>query len=991
MKNKNFSKPIAQFSVALLIVVILNITLITAADWDNVKDYNSETKEVTITNAFGLGNDLVKVKLTDNTYRCEEDCYAEGTTILYVDGYLIDSIYFKHKEGKDKWKEKPIKDYKIYIQDGTKDKSVSDFSTNCNTILGNGSGQDCTTTIIGSHIEQVPVWKKYDNEELLPGTYNWRLEGKKESWQTIDWLATWQGVEVDEWALWTTVGANSFVDDFERPDGLLGNNWTIDSGVGIEIRNGRMIINQSGAHHINGTDTNLNNSHKQLEVRFRAEVKPTGEVNANVQLRITDEKTFRIHEFGINRTTIEISNGGVIDGSSVFTATAGVFYNVTLKFNWDDNSTEWFVDNVGIGNLTFFHHGQASAAMTKFGEFRINAGDAEQNISVEYIQWGTGFSTSLTTILNTPIDDAEILTNTPQIFNATMDIENLNLTNATIFIWDSSLSIINKTTNLVTGNITNETTWNITIPLQDIYEWNVFSCTEDITVGTLCAFAGSNFTLTVSPFAENSNTFNIAAFETDRETYILNISTEEAGLSLTANLNYNGTIFVADVNQESENTFIISREIDVPLVNDGESENKSYQFEITTFDGTLSTKKNSSEQLQNVSRIHFEDCELGETTKSLNFTSFDEQNLTRIDPFQFDGTFKFWLGFGSVTRESSITNSSGSEIDLCIVPNKTMFVNAQIEYDEISSETNYTVRNYFLQNSSVSNETQDIPLFLLKSVSSTSFILKVQDDNLLPLKDHLIFIQRFYPGENLFRTIQIARTDDSGKSIGFFETETVDYRFIIKFNDEVLLITSTQKIVGESVPFTLTFTIGEDLGTPWGGLEDLVLLTQLLTFNKSTNIITFTYEDISNNFTRGRLVVELQNLSSPMNLTVCNEDSSQASATIICNVGVLTNNKTGTYTARGLITRTGDGEVPVAIRNFVIETFSSIAGLLGVFLAWFLILIASFAFKFNEIAGIFMINATIIFVNLIGLISFGMLAISAIVAVSIIIVAVLER
>jgi hypothetical protein len=319
-----------------------------------------------------------------------------------------------------------------------------------------------------------------------------------------------------------------------------------------------------------------------------------------------------------------------------------------------------------------------------------------------------------------------------------------------------------------------------------------------------------------------------------------------------------------------------------------------------------------------------------------------------------------------------------------------MLLDSQIEYDEIDQETNYTTRNYFFQNSTISNNTQDIFLYLLKSVSSTSFILKVQDDNLLPLQDHVIFIERFFPGENVFKVVQIAKTDGNGKTVGFFETETVDYRFVIKFNDEVLLITSTQKIVGESVPFTLTFTIGEDLGTPWKDLEPLDDLNSLLFWNKSTNIVTFTYSDTNSTFELGRLVIEKQNFSSPMNNTICDFDSTQAAATIVCDVGTLTSNQTGTYTARGLITRNGS-EVVISIINFVVETFSSVAGLLGVFLAWFLILISSFAFKFNEIAGIIMVNATIIFVNLIGLVSFGMLAVFSVIAVSIIIVVVLEK
>ena len=60
-------------------------------------------------------------------------------------------------------------------------------------------------------------------------------------------------------------------------------------------------------------------------------------------------------------------------------------------------------------------------------------------------------------------------------------------------------------------------------------------------------------------------------------------------------------------------------------------------------------------------------------------------------------------------------------------------------------------------------------------------------------------------------------------------------------------------------------------------------------------------------------------------------------------------------------------------------------------MGWFIILISAFAFKFNEIAGIILVNVAIIAVNLIGLVTFGIGFISAIIAISIIILVVLER
>ena len=126
------------------------------------------------------------------------------------------------------------------------------------------------------------------------------------------------------------------------------------------------------------------------------------------------------------------------------------------------------------------------------------------------------------------------------------------------------------------------------------------------------------------------------------------------------------------------------------------------------------------------------------------------------------------------------------------------------------------------------------------------------------------------------------------------------------------------------------------------------------------------------------------------NLVVCSKISFQSSATLICN---LTGNETGSYSGQGVITRNDETIISQVLFQLVfgIETFSDIAGDLGLFLGWFVILLSCFAFKFNEIAGIFMINVAVIGVNIIGLIAFGPVFISAMIALSIFIAVILER
>lgn len=490
-------------------------------------------------------------------------------------------------------------------------------------------------------------------------------------------------------------------------------------------------------------------------------------------------------------------------------------------------------------------------------------------------------------------------------------------------------------------------------------------------------------------FEEVNVTFNANVSETSSQEFIINLETSLEVLSIFSFLSYAGQNHTSMASCIASNCTLSNR-IDVPLVTTGTSDLNPFFWNITIFNGTGSTNIATSTRNQNVSIIQLDQCNPTLTNKTLNFTTFDEQTLIRIDPYRFDATFDFWLGGGSVKQNISIANSTAGEIDLCLSPSGTYFLDGQIDYNDVVNSS-YNTRNYYFQNDTIDNQTlQHIPLYLLNSSKSTTFILKVQDDNLLQLPDHLILIQRFSPGNNTFNTVQIAKTDDNGQTLGFFETEVVDYRFIIKFQGTTLLTTSQQKIFGESVPFTLTFTIGEDLGAPWETLNNVSDVTFTLDYDKTSRVVTYTYVDTSGDFTLGRLIVEKQNFSLSTNDIVCNINSTLTSATLLCNVGIETGNASGTYTARGIVNRGSDSFLLQQI-SFIIESFSEAAGLLGVLLGWFIILIAAFAFKFNEIAGIFMINAAIIFVNLIGLVSFGLVAISAIMAVSIMIVVVLER
>lgn len=596
-------------------------------------------------------------------------------------------------------------------------------------------------------------------------------------------------------------------------------------------------------------------------------------------------------------------------------------------------------------------------------------------------------ASGIVTTLNSPLNNSNVIGGNIN-FNSSILSINISLSNATLYIWNSTDDLLGTQDQTISGiDITNETIFiNETLDFGD-FSWNVLGCGSNDTGSTICSFASSNFSFSVLGFEVDTEIFSAEALETDSEIFELNITVLEGILSVSSNLNYNTTLFTPVITNTTNTSYTLTATIDIPLVlGTGEEQNKSFFWEVTTFDGATSFQSNTTTEFQNVSRIHFQECDGTFTVQTLNFTAYDEQTSARIDPFYMAAEFDFWLGAGEVTRPLAFSNTSTSELSLCISPpHRDFFIDDTIEYNDVINSTTYNTRNFYFQNAIINNQSQDIFLFLLNVDDSTSFILKVQDTNLLPIVDSLITTQRLDVGTGNFTTVQISRTDDNGLTVGFFKTETVDYRFIITRNNITLLTTGSQKVVPETAPFTLTFTVGADEGAPWIRFEDLANLTKSLIFDTGSSIVSFTYEDISGQFISSRLLVISQNLSgvSPI---ICDVNSTLSSAILVCDTG----NVSATYTASAFITR--DSEVFLVEQIiFSIVTFALVAGLLGVFLAWFIILISGFAFKFNEIAGIVLMNITVIMVNIIGLVNFGFLFIFGMLGVSIIIIVLLNR
>ena len=682
------------------------------------------------------------------------------------------------------------------------------------------------------------------------------------------------------------------------------------------------------------------------------------------------------HVFGYDYSATDVfvwSNTGVYQGSWDVLLTGGTRALTTDgEFIWlashsNDLFYEYYINGT-YRSITYpMDHGDTSTAGLGMDDVNFYVQDGTTIYLYESI---VEIEENITITLISPSNDSslsEIETNF--IVNQTSNI--FDFKNTTYQVWFANGTLFNSSTISISGS------WNLTnISIDSFilenYLWNSFSCVGDGN-GTNCSYASNNFSFIVGSTI-NTETFDPFVFETELTSFEINLNLVSGAVLYDQDLIYNGTTYQGTKTDLESDQYSLSLDLGIPVLNGALSENRTFFWSITfqRSDGSFFFQNLTMNQ-QNVSRISMTTCSSG--NMALNFTAWDEENVeTKLQPFDFFGTFFYWLGDGSVYKNISVTNLSINSTKFCISdPTKTFYSNAQIQYEK----TGFVKRSYFLINASLTNNTNHIKLVLLNSSASTSFIIDVTDENQLPVPNVYINIQRFYPGLGIYQTVEMGKTDSGGSTVGHFEAETEDYIVTISENNTVLFQSEAQKIFCRNTPCTLTFQIGSVLTTQWLPFGDVNGLVWSLNFSESTKLWTYTFIDTTGAAQSGRLHVYKDKPTS--RLTICNSTVSSSAGTITCNVS----GQTGTIYAAAYITQSP--EILLYLKSAIIESLNDIFGLEGLFLSSFILLVLAMAGLWNPVVGIFLVSVGMIMMSFIGLASFGSVALWSIIFIGLII------
>ena len=515
-----------------------------------------------------------------------------------------------------------------------------------------------------------------------------------------------------------------------------------------------------------------------------------------------------------------------------------------------------------------------------------------------------------------------------------------NLTNSTYYIWKKDgvvYDIFNTTT--TTNFINSTTTQFIDSFTLGKYKWNVLVCGDNAT-SSLCVWAPSNYTFEIGASIDYESYSN-STYGTTSETFDINISLLSGVILYEANLYYNGTEYLGTITDLGDEKYSITTTIDIPSVNSETNISLYWTFKYDDGGTTAQNSTTHNQTILNLPTIVITDgaCAAG-MFSSVFYNFSDSENLTALNT---NIAYNFKFGIGDL--DNYVVNGlliDKASFRICINNSVDSY---KLGYGEIEyGATDYIDRRYYMyEGQLLSNSTQaNHTLYLLPTVSSTSFIFEFKNTFLNPYTDKLIALLRWYPEEDEYKVVEMAKADDAGKTVMKVHTEDVDYRVglyylngsLIKLADPVRMAclvdpcTYTLKVIHDPVDFDIIYNIESSL-----------------TWDEDNNRFVYVFNDPSQLTSQMRLHVYRD--AGFQEILICNDTAIGYTGVLTCDVG----NYTGTLIAK--VYRSAITEWPIAslyhsIRDGIESSF-------GLFASFLIVLTSALVGVFSPIGSIFLL------------------------------------
>jgi len=1056
--------------VLSLMFMFMLIAPVSAFEFDNVKSYDPITREVTIINAFGLGDDIGKARLNTPLNVKVAPGYqkvAEFDLWAYEDySDALKQFTFTDMKKKEKINREFDLKYLTY-----EEILIKDYKTECSkeeskngTIYNN-----CKNVLSGSHLEEVEVWNKITpadlkkNEKVTIGIFTNVKMG-----DYVDWIPTIYGVEVKEWATWEgdiKVDLLSYYkldnttgDVIDIHGGIDGTNSGADRGVSGKINNAFDFGGEVAQDYFSFTQQDLTNFTINLWLNpDSAFGVPWGHICADsdsspedriyistattILLMINDAqylfpvtshigvwKMYTITRDGTNASLY--LNGTYISSQVVSTNTFSIdsfakklgassvdYYDgkmdeiliseraltqeeITFLYNDFEGLT---YDDDGFILPTITLNSPTSANYTTNQNLQINftASDDIQLSDVKLYVNDILNQTNSSGINNTDyIFDLELSDGEYIIYGKATDNNSgsTNSSNITIFIdtispvinltdpedviiWEEGL---NLTLNWTAIDIHLESCWynyngtNISVTCGDNTTDFSYDGKNNITFYVNDTFG--NLASAVSSWGSyltlNNITYDSSIYETDNTTLSANISYDILDLSVSGILEYNGVNYTTIKSVESDGAYF-SKSFDIPSGRVGETNNFSWYFVITDgYNGTTSL----GEYNQTIIETYLGYCNATYSAVGLNFTFWDEDAGTAINasanPVTFEGTYTYWIGSGTDTKNFSISdfNVTNSSYFICISPNSSIKTNLALSYDA----TGYSANTYHLAEASITNNTSDVSLWLLSDTIGRKFYITAFY-GISSLNGATITATKYFDGEGVYKTTGIGLTDSSGKFAMFLDPDK-SYKFFAVSDGESLGVVEKGAFC-EVEPCEMAIQFFESSSSLFGGYNDIYAedVVYSLYFNETTDLVNAVFSDTTGTANYFRFEVNRVSLNNT-NLNICDQTLYTTSGAMVCNMSGLT----GNYEATLVISRSP--EKVIDFIQFIVGGLQDALGATGLIVSLLFLIVIVFSGLRNPVIAVALVPVALTCLKLVDLLPISWLWIASIAVLALLLI-----
>lgn len=270
-------------------------------------------------------------------------------------------------------------------------------------------------------------------------------------------------------------------------------------------------------------------------------------------------------------------------------------------------------------------------------------------------------------------------------------------------------------------------------------------------------------------------------------------------------------------------------------------------------------------------------CTAGNT--SLNFTIYNEQYPSILETATVELEMLYWLDNQnkSINKTFSTQMAGKSGYLVCIESSDiTLYTDLYMKY---TVDDGFTHR-YYLYNHTLTNVTQNIGIYNFNTTTDISN-LKITarySDNYLEYPNVLGKLQRRYPAEGVWRTVQMDQSGDSGLIFFNVEEEDTDYRIIfLTINNTVMKTTEDMKFVCTSGVCDVTFLLSE----PSSSTTSLDLNLEY-SYDNETGNVTVTWDEATGTSSTIRVLVTKDTATGVS--TLCEETLTGAAGTIVCDL-----------------------------------------------------------------------------------------------------------